>query len=350
MRQKGRRFILAVLGLCMMLLCAACQKEVESTVQKEESKTNISGEEKKSVSEEAPEGYVYDYQVSMEPIPKEIADLGGTCVGTMHAFPTRIEKALTQQEVEKDPELKAEVERCTQEVKEALTEEIGGEFEVEIMSMDENKFEWKFFCREVATGYEFAIGYTNYKYNNPETMIDDNDIFIYNYYDLNMKKANKSENEKNIYNILYEIFPEGCNTILFRNEVNETAIFLAQFSNTDIDKEEEQIKILTLWERLKKYDSEMDYRIYIGYYLPEYEGLMEERCKDGIYEDIYTGHEDEKIKKIIDKQEIWDYFSYNEFYDQDNKINMSTLLSDYQNGTYDKNKIWEYWIGGNDGE
>ncbi len=28
---------------------------------------------------ECPEGYVYDYQVSMEPIPEEIAALGGPC-------------------------------------------------------------------------------------------------------------------------------------------------------------------------------------------------------------------------------------------------------------------------------
>ena len=97
MCQKRRRFVLAVLGLGMMLLCTACQKEESGS---------ISGEEKKSVEEKAPEGYVYDYQVSMEPIPKEIEDLGGSCVGTMHAFPTRIEKVLTQQEVEKDPKLK----------------------------------------------------------------------------------------------------------------------------------------------------------------------------------------------------------------------------------------------------
>ena len=189
--------------------------------------------------------------------------------------------------------------------------------------------------------------YTNFRYSDPESTIKvDNHIFIIDYYDLNMEKMDKSENEKNVYNILCEIFPEGCNAILFRNEAKEIDIFLAQFSNTNIDKEEEQIKILTLWERLKKYDSELDYRIYIGYYLPEYGGLIEERCRDGIYEDIYSGNKKEGIKKMIDSQEIWDYFSYNEFIDQDNIVNMSTLLSDYQNGTYDENEIWEYWIGG----
>ena len=341
MRQKGRRFILAVLGLCMMLSCAACQKEAESTVQKEKSKTNMSDEEKKSVSEEAPEGYVYDYQVSMEPIPKEIADLGGPCVGTMHAFPTRIEKALTQQEVEKDPELKAEVERCTQEVKEALTEEIGGEFEVEIMSMDENRFDWKFFCKEVSTGYEFDIGYTNYKYNNPETMIDDNDVFVKDYY--NNRNVNK---EKGISDILNKIFPNGNIRIVFRDDVKQTSIYLAQFPNIDFNIKEEQIKILDLWEQLQEYDNQMGYLIYIGYYPSEYKNILEQRCKNGIYQDIFTGYEKEKINKLIENQEIYDYFSFYEYTDGENSVNMDTLLSDYQNGTYDKNKIWEYWIGG----
>ena len=294
-------------------------------------------------SAELPEGYVYDYQVSLEPIPQEIADLGGMCVGTMHAFPSRIMVGLMKQRMEEDPELKAEVEKRVEEVKQTLSEEIGGEFEVEIMSV-EDKWDWVFYCTEKKTGYEFKMNYVNNEYYNPAW--HNNVLNVPDYYG----KFKADKYEEDVKSIISKAFENSFVNIWCweggkgRIDID---VYVAQFIDTGIDYEEEQYKIMQLWEALKGYDSEKHYRIYIGFYPTEYEELIQQKCEQGIWTDIHA-YNKEEVELLIKEKDIYDVFFYYEIFNNDTLVNMDTLLNDYKNGTYDETVVWDYWVkGGN---
>ena len=212
---------------------------------------------------ECPEGYVYDYQVSMEPIPEEIAALGGPCEGTIHAFPSRIGMALTELEMEKDPVLKAEVEKRIPEIEAALEEEIGGEFVVDGVILFDD-LGWVFFCTEVETGYQFDLYYANkeyyaYKRNRDST---ENVISVADYYD---EKESRALRETLLPQI-EEIYGGGDVKVRVQNEVGLVDIAIAQYMDCAIDKSLEQEKILLLWETLHSYNDNYIYNINIAFY------------------------------------------------------------------------------------
>ncbi|MDE7268990.1 MAG: hypothetical protein K2N81_00780, partial [Acetatifactor sp.] len=146
------------------------------------------------------EDYVYDYQVSMDPIPKEIADLGGPCQGTIHAFPSKIVQGLTQKQIEEDLELKKEVEETIPKVERYLTENIGEQFIVDGLEI-RSECDWSWICTEVSTGYQFSISYLRL-YSN----FDDNHVFLENYYNAQITEEIAPEIEP----LIKDVFGE-CN-------------------------------------------------------------------------------------------------------------------------------------------
>lgn len=95
------RIRLGVLVIAILPLLLGCgEKEVLTP----EPSLSMSETFKYESNDVAVEGYVYDYQVSMEPIPVEITALGGEVCGTIHAYPTEIEVGLAQKAIEENPE------------------------------------------------------------------------------------------------------------------------------------------------------------------------------------------------------------------------------------------------------
>lgn len=335
---RGKQIML-LLCVFIAVICTGCKNEEASVsqVQNEVIEQSTNAEE---ISGEAPEGYVYDYQVSMEPIPKEIADLGGTCCGTMHAFPSRIMAGLTEQKLENDPELKEEAEKRTKEVKETLENEIGGEFDVQVMEI-EDKLTWRFLCTEKATNNQFGLQYFNYEYAYPEDKFAENFLSLTSYYAL----ESTMKHGDTINNMIMEIFGNVCHDVYIQEDVNETTIYLAEFTNDKIVYNEWQIKILKLWEQLNNYNEQMDYRIYLGIYPPQYEEVIMEKCEKGVYMDTFVGYNTDGIKELINREEIHEYFSYIDHFEEEKNINLDVLLEKYKDNNYDENEIWEYWLG-----
>ena len=290
---------------------------------------------------ECPEGYVYDYQVSMEPIPEEIATLGGPCEGTIHAFPSRIGMALTELEMEKDPVLKAEVEKRIPEIEAALEEEIGGEFVVDGVILI-NQYDWCFFCTEVDTGYQFDMVYYNNEYLAQEdnNIVISNRIFVEDYYD--EKKSIEIRND--LIPIISEIYSIGNMTIRVQSEVNVIDIIIAQYTENTVDKVLEQEKVLNLWDSLQNYDREFYYRVNLIFYPLEYQNVIEEKYCSVFRYDVTEGFSEEIMNCLAENENIWCCLIYSGFSNKYDEENLDVLLQQYKDGKYDKATIWKYWI------
>ncbi|MDE7268991.1 MAG: hypothetical protein K2N81_00785 [Acetatifactor sp.] len=282
------------------------------------------------------EDYVYDYQVSMEPIPKEIADLGGPCQGTIHAFPSKIRMGLTQKMMEEDPELKAEVEKRIPEIEQALADNIGGEFRVDEV-IAEDVLDWYWFCTEIETGYQFRIRYSNYEYFTSQTeytITSDNMILFEDYYD--EKEAEKVET---VYaQVIQKSFGECCNRIWFHSSSDSLTIYIIQFTDNEIDKTAEQLKLLNLWSALKEYN-DIRYDIDMLYYPVSYKEVIEQKFNDGNLYDFTIFHDEELLRR----GELIARFDYMDGYIEENERGLDLWLEDYETGKYDEDLIWSFW-------
>lgn len=275
--------------------------------------------------------YVYDYQVSMDPIPKEIADLGGPCQGTIHAFPSKIEMGLTQKMMEEDPELKAEVEKRIPEVEQALKEEFGGEFRVDgVIAVD--VLTWDFLCTEVDTEYQFIITYSNYAYSSK--LSRSNDLYFEDYYD----EIESKEVEQDLAGIIVGCYGEVINKVWVQSGMNTINLYIIQLIDGQVDAVNEQIKILDLWKALQDYNSETEYVLDIRYCPVTYREVMEQKCVQGNINDMILMNEEE----LLHNGELKDRFLYVEWLDGEGD-DLDAILNYYEQGTYNEKKIWKQW-------
>ena len=290
---------------------------------------------------ECPEGYVYDYQVSMEPIPEEIAALGGPCEGTIHAFPSRIGMALTELEMEKDPVLKAEVEKRIPEIEAALEEEIGGEFVVDGVILI-NQYDWCFFCTEVDTGYQFDMTYSNYEYeaamNN--SFVINNKIYVEDYYN---EKVSISMRE-DLIPLISEIYSMENITIRAQSGVDVVDVMIALFTENEVNKCQEQERILALWKSLQNYDGSVSYRLSLTFYSPKYQNVIEEKYNTMFRYDITKIFSERILNCLIKNEDIQCCFIYSGLSNKNDEENLDILLQQYKDGKYDTKAIWKYWI------
>lgn len=287
-------------------------------------------------TQELNEDYVYDYQISMEPIPKEIADLGGPCQGTIHAFPSKIRRGLTQKMMEEDPGLKAEVEKRIPEVEKALAENLSGEYKVDEIIADD-VLAWYWFCTEIGTGYQFRIHYRNYEYTasqTEQTVAPDNLLVIEDYYD-----GKKAEQVETIYaQVVQKSFGECCNRIWFHSHSDSITIYIIQFTDNEVDKRAEQLKLLNLWSDLKEYD-DVRYDVELLYYPTAYREVIEQKFSEGNLYDFTIYHAEELLRK----GELMARFDYMDGYIEENERGLDLWLEDYETGQYDEDAIWSFW-------
>jgi len=285
---------------------------------------------------------VYDYQVSMEPIPEEIAALGGPCQGTIHAFPSKIGMALTELEMEKDPVLKAEVEKRIPEIEAALEAEIGGEFAVDGVIVEDDGLGWGFFCTELETGYQFDLYYANKEYhaimNNMTS--SENVISVEDYY----KKERSIDIQEELVQIVKEIYNNGSVKVQTQGNSHIVDIVIAQYTDEEVDKCLQQKNLLRIWEKLVEYDKEIHYNLSLTFYPYEYEALINEKFNTYIRYDFDGVFSKEIVRRWGDNSEILACFMYAGKSNAEDAENMNVLLQQSKEKNYSKEKIWEYWI------
>lgn len=294
-----------------------------------------------NVVQECPEGYVYDYQVSMEPIPEDIAELGGPCQGSIHAFPSKIAMALTELEMEKDPELKAEVEKRIPEITAALEEEIGGDFVVDGVIVESDSA-WTFICTEVDTGYQFELNYTNFEYDAQKNGggAPENAYTMQFYYDQLESAAIQEE----LLPILREVYGDGDVRVRSQLDASFIDIAIAQYTEKEVDKCEEQKKLIKLWEALQAYDSTVYYTVCLTFYRPEYQSVIKEKYDAMLVYEIGSEFNQEVALCLAENGDIWCNLEYAEYIDEEDPNNLDVLLQQYQTGEYQEDVIWDYWI------
>lgn len=337
----------AAILICGMLgmQLSGCGKQVDEAVLESTSimvetelETTSKSEAQAEVMQQSEE-YVYDYQVSTDPIPKEIADLGGPCQGTIHAFPSQIAMGLTEKKIEEDPELKAEVEKRIPEVEQYLAENVGGEFRVDGVAI-RNEFDWELFFTNVESGYQFSLVYSNDEYYavRTGTISRENTLHMENYSDKNEEESiNQMVGE--VLKCNYGECPYATSLEL---EGRSVIIYIAQFSDGEVEKENEQIRILNLWKALEESNSEISYAISVSYYPIGYRDIIEQRANEGVYYyDWAVPNCDYKL--LMENGELLDNFWYHGFLEDDEEDSLDAMLESYEKGTYDKGKIWRYW-------
>ena len=330
-----RKISLVVALMLMALTVFGCGKreELENTQSSSLSDT-INDEE--AAEEECPEGYVYDYQVSMEPIPEEIAALGGDVCGTIHAYPTRIEIALAQQEIENDAELKEQNEKNIEGVKQYLAEAYGGEFEIEPLTTGI----WSYKCTEISSGKVFFV-YIPFSFINgySEEVVDVDTYF----YESDAQKYNNDielilvENEGSDY-----CFRARCETI---GEDNILYIKVGVFREDNINHIEEQKMILVLYEQMieavKSNDRETRLAFTITYFKSSYKDVITKQYQSNNILDMAYIY-DECAEKLLKKNEILAQFEYHESFISEDENELKKISEDPE--TYYANEyILPYW-------
>ena len=350
-----KKHLLILIGIALCMALSGCGKqtlqevsdsvpsETEQSISDESASKQTEEKHGEIIFEEAPEGYVYDYQVSLEPIPKEIVDLGGPCQGTIHAFPSRIKIGLTEKMMEEDAELKAEIEKRIPEVEQYLKENIGGEFRVDGVDAT-GDFDWYFSCTEIDTGYQFIFDYVNdewYSARHDSFWIPENKIHLEDYYD----KIETDKVEQIYADIIKDNFGECAYKIWVQAQVYDDSFFIVidicEFTDGNVEKEEEQLKILEMWKELKRIDSESEtlYMIDLKYYPMEYENMVKEKCEEGTFYDLYIWNDAELLKN----GELKARLLYHQISEYNNPHNLDYLLDLYDKGEYNEKAIWNYW-------
>lgn len=312
---------------------------LESPVQENANQGNAASSSENSIQKEADEEYVYDYQVSMDPIPKEIADLGGPCQGTIHAFPSKIRIGLTEKRMEEDPELKAEVEKRISEFEEFLEKNIGGKFRVDGVSIDTAfEAEWRFYCTEIASEFHFTTSYLNFSYyenkQGGDVSLRNLEYDVAGYYN-----AKATEEQKKLYEaIVFESFGDALTGVWIQEDFDCVALDIIQYTDEAVDKVAEQAKIAALWKKLREKNSHYDYTITLVYFPSIYREIIDQKYKQGNRQDTYFS--EECLKKLKEKGEIIDGFFYEYFSQEFDGDEGLDILIEKQGDHFTE---WKYW-------
>ena len=266
------------------------QKEEDARYAKEVLGIELSGE------------YVIDYQVREEPIPKEIADLGNPCEGTIHAFPTKIIDALSRIEMEKDPELKEAVEYASNHIIQHLEEETGHTFCLqEIHYLADCWFEFGILNSDTQVQYELGIS----QCKKDDRISDQGYMMQYN---------GQKDSEKTLsYNreLVESLFPDASVWVQVP-DTTQILISIINYSDTEIDRMEEQSKYVELWKKLREYNEGMHLTIFIRYVPKQYERVMHEKVTSIYSRDCFIGSV--RMDTLMQQGEVIDYFYYDDFF------------------------------------
>ena len=330
---KAKMKLLMMIFMSVFIMSGCGEKQELETIPQVSLEDIINTDEEVD-DEECPEGYVYDYQVSMEPIPEEIAALGGEVCGTIHAYPTEIKKGLVQQEIEEDKELQVENEICIEGVRKYLTEMYGGEYEISPITTGI----WSYVCVDKKTGKEFSL-YINpaYMTGREEEVVTADDY----YYEENGYEYAEKLNEV-IENLQWENYIQKV--FLERVSLGNLKLYMAVFCNEEPDYLYEQEKILQIYEVMKEMqdreDEDMTIEIIISYFPIEYQTVIVSQYQKSVSEMMYISNR--VADKLLENGELYAQF---DFEGDKGVTNSLDEILDNKEQYYENEYILPYWRG-----
>ncbi len=335
-----RKISLVVALMLMALTVFGCGKKEELENTPSSSLSDIINEEQvtdeKLADEECPEGYVYDYQVSMEPIPEEIAALGGDVCGTIHAYPTKIQIELVKQEIENSEELKEENEAYLAVVRQYLDDMYGGEFEIAPIAIDS----WRYACIEKATDKRFVLFinplYSKYQADveviNVDTYFCEENASVYK------EDLNSITKENIIHDYVYRVFQEKL------GEYKNLQIHIAIFCETKPVLIEEQEMIIDMYEQIcemRENDDSGNVEIIITYFPIRYKDVITTQYSSSFVDDI-LGIRNERIDKLVEKGEVYTQFEYDEGFNGRDETSLNKIVTEGKEN-FDSGMVLPYW-------
>ena len=326
--------VISVLML-MMLAIIGCGKKEEVISMPSPSLSDIINEEMVS-DDECPEGYVYDYQVSMEPIPEEIAALGGDVCGTIHAYPTRIESELVKQEIESNIELKEENEIYLAKVKQYIAETYAGEFEIEPIAINS----WRYVCREKETDKSFVL-FINPIYSRYKADVEIINVDTYFY------EENASVYKETLKNITESTFKRNYVYRVFQEKIGEyrnLQIHIAVFTEKEPVLIEEQKKIIDMYEQICEMREDNDsenVEVIITYFPSKYKEVIMAQYSSSLVDDI-LGIRYKRADKLIKEGEVYAQFVYDEGSNEEDETSLNKIVTEGKD-SYDNGTVLPYW-------
>lgn len=319
--------------LILAFIVTGCGEKEELETMPPVSLEDVINTDVEADEEECPEGYVYDYQVSMDPIPEEIAALGGEVCGTIHAYPTQIKKGLVQQEIEEDKELQAENEICIEGVRKYLTEMYGGDYEISPITTGI----WSYVCVDKKTGKEFSV-YINPSYlaGREKDVVTADDF----YYEENgfeyAEELNEVIEDLQWGNYIHKVFLEKVKSS------GNLKLYIAVFLGEEPDYIYEQEKILQIYEMMKamqdREDEDMTVEIIISYFPIEYQKVIVSQYQKSVSEMMYISNR--VADKLLENGEIYAQF---DFEGDKGMTNSLDEILDNKEQYYENEYVLPYW-------
>ena len=334
-KRKSRVYIISLILVFLITGCGEKEELVTTPSVSLDEMIEAEGEEE---LDECPEGYVYDYQVSMEPIPEEIAELGGDVCGTIHAYPTEIKIALARLEIEKDMKLKEQNEKNIEGVKQYLEETYNEEFEIEPLSTGI----WSYVCTEKSTGKKFVVYMSSLYIMGYLDEVVSVDTYFYEesaqqYNEMIQKILAASISEEYVFRTRIECLED--------KDILKLKISI--FQDKDIDYISEQQMIIELYDKIKSLfdvsEREICISITLTYFPTIYQEVVEKQYQSSnINNLLYI--QDECAEILIEKDEILGQFEYQEMLINKDDDELKKIIDnkDYYSGN---EYILPYWKG-----
>ncbi len=260
-----------------------------------------------------PEGYVYDFQVGTEPIPEEIAALGGMVTNTVHAYPSKIIQELTRLEIEENDELREKFEYFEEPTRKYLEEKYGEEVEL-VPYRNDKLFETDCYYYNCIPEGKIDELYIAYAYKLRET-----DIIVMDqkYYCIDTNLFAKYPEifyecfGKNIivkcYN-LSNVQPAMLKVNQFGMPIGHLVDCVYVFTDETVDRISEQKKIVNYWDKMYAQNEILWGSIFVIYMPLDMKSVIEEKHIGSNYFDYMSFIMDENYEQYISKQIITDIF------------------------------------------
>lgn len=345
MRNKMKQ-LLVILGIMFLINACGEAEELRDVISEDESQEvleDVQGNEEETGNNSKPseEEYTYVFQIGTEPIPVEIAELGGERYKEIYEDTTAIQIGLLEKEMEEDPALKEKVNTLVGETEKYLFDEYGKEFEIVPVRFDEYYSMWRLIAKEKSSGEEFTINYVDFG--------EEGDVAR----DGRWEEIIGQHIEQEYSEVVSEIMGENATMRVFvlpvsADEVDMDCIdynnfifqiWMISFVEGEIDLQQEQEKIVKLMDHIEPLWKDGNVVLNIEYWPMEYQDIMQKRIA-GNFIDTYWGILLDNVN-IMKNHGLTGYFSYGQIWGEEDE--MQRQVKKYQETGEFSKETWEYW-------
>ena len=306
------------------------KKEHDAKLAKEVLGIDLSGE------------YVVDYQLGEEPIPLEIADLGNPCVGTIHAYPSKIDAALSEMMMAEDEGLREKADFLIEEIDELFAAKGRTDLEYRDIRMLSNQMWYVDYysksMEEIREFYHPSIS-EELSDTHRESSFFEGPINIR--LDTEKKRFQENEYEK-------ELKENGDECVVNAEYFDDSVYIVIWEFRDEVNRIEEQKTIAKYWRTIQEIKGDEDVNFQVIYVPYIYKEIYRRKGESHIFEDYGGEYSDNKLKNT---GEILDCFWYDtlrrkQFMDGDRKIGEESIkhyTADLSDCILDTKKEWRYW-------